>query len=381
MTLRQSFLKILPVAAGVFFQLFVFLAASSWGREDETTTCKGCHASSAPDKGLKNIFNEIDSYPYKHSITSVSCEVCHIQSSFGLKKVWELNSVERQREQVFFIKDLAWDRAYDIDARLRDAEGKTTALPVRFVPSEITAEVENDFVPPQISDVRVVEVLRAVFTEAIVEWATDETATSIIEFGLNTDYGQRTGLEGVFARGHVVRVSGLKAGKLYHFRTISRDIFGNTSYSRDFTVDTGVPFKTERKAQSTERAARGESGFKLFKLKYGKDVYIRFDSSKPVVASLSLKESVEKDKHGFGLTPPKTSHIAVCAKCHSQAQSHPVGVRGDGVNVRIPPELPTVEGGMMTCITCHYPHGGLRRYFARMDMEKDFCGDCHIGKM
>ncbi len=380
MTLRHGFLKILPVATGVFL-LFAFFAAGSWGREDNDTTCKACHAASAPDKGLKNIFAELDSYPYKHPITSVSCEVCHIQASFGLKKVWELNSIERQREQVFYIKDLAWDRAYDIDARLRDSDGKTTALPIRFVPSEIKAEVENDFAPPQIADVRVVEVLRAVFTEAVIEWATDEPATSIIEFGLNADYGQRTGLEGVFANGHVVRISGLKAGKPYHFRAVSRDIFGNTSYSKDFTVDTGVLFKTEKKTHASERATRGESGFKLFKSKYGKDVYLRIESARPVAASLSFKEAVEKDKHGFGLTPPKTSHINSCAKCHSQAQSHPVGVRGDGVNVRIPPELPTVEGGMMTCITCHYPHGGQRRYFARIDMEKDFCGDCHIGKM
>ncbi|OGP25990.1 MAG: hypothetical protein A2067_00630 [Deltaproteobacteria bacterium GWB2_42_7] len=66
-------------------------------------------------------------------------------------------------------------------------------------------------------------------------------------------------------------------------------------------------------------------------------------------------------------------------RCHAQGASHPVGIMSKGPKTKIPAELPTVEGGIITCVTCHYAHGGNKRYFARLDFQRDMCMACHTG--
>ncbi|SHJ27409.1 doubled CXXCH domain-containing protein [Malonomonas rubra DSM 5091] len=78
------------------------------------------------------------------------------------------------------------------------------------------------------------------------------------------------------------------------------------------------------------------------------------------------------------LRSPEEQAITVCYQCHSEADlgtSHPVRLYS-GRDVRIPETLPTVEG-MLTCVTCHDPHGGPGEMLVRTQIKTQLCVTCH----
>ncbi len=76
---------------------------------------------------------------------------------------------------------------------------------------------------------------------AAITWATDELATSRIEYGTTSTYGSFTTLDGVAdLTSHSVALSGLTAGTEYHYRVISADVTGNTTTSGDQTFTTSA---------------------------------------------------------------------------------------------------------------------------------------------
>ena len=75
---------------------------------------------------------------------------------------------------------------------------------------------------------------------------------------------------------------------------------------------------------------------------------------------------------------PEDLAISVCYQCHSESTlgtSHPVRLYG-GRDVRIPEELPTVDG-MLTCVTCHDPHGAPGKMLVRETIKTKLCVACH----
>ena len=129
-----------------------------------------------------------------------------------------------------------------------------------------------------------------------------------------------------------------------------------------------------------------------FRIKGRNGVYLKIHSNKPSKLALSLKEITmtpeiievreegpTDENHLPGLAPARYSTIDACKKCHNQNASHPVGVRGNNDKIRTPRDLPTIDNGIVTCVTCHFPHGGKNIYFARMDFKKNMCIKCHIG--
>jgi ribosomal protein S27E len=82
-----------------------------------------------------------------------------------------------------------------------------------------------DVVGPKISNVKVTKITR---TGATITWTTDEPADSVVDYGNSTSYGQKlTSKLNVVS--HSVIISGLSAGKAYHFRVGSTDPAGNTA--------------------------------------------------------------------------------------------------------------------------------------------------------
>lgn len=76
---------------------------------------------------------------------------------------------------------------------------------------------------------------------ATITWATNELATSRIEYGTTSTYGSFTALDGVAdLTSHSVALSGLTAGTEYHYRVISSDAVGNTTTSGDQTFTTSA---------------------------------------------------------------------------------------------------------------------------------------------
>jgi len=78
------------------------------------------------------------------------------------------------------------------------------------------------------------------------------------------------------------------------------------------------------------------------------------------------------------LIDPEYLAINACYQCHpvsALGTSHPVRLYS-GRDVRIPPELPTVDG-MLTCVTCHNPHGSEGKMLVRETIKTKLCVACH----
>ncbi len=88
--------------------------------------------------------------------------------------------------------------------------------------------------PPQIQNVRVVDVDNS---SALVEWETDKEADSLINYGLDRNYGivRDPGTEKVE---HSLLLDNLLSGTTYHFRVVSRDKDGNQSISSNYRFTT-----------------------------------------------------------------------------------------------------------------------------------------------
>ncbi len=373
--------KIVPIELALLVVVLVWFLPwhTSLAEDDDSTACRRCHSGEkARSLGLKDIFASIKEFQYRHPVVEKSCTQCHTIKEFRPGNVWELFSSGRYKELVFPLKNLSDDRQYHIELTLKDAAGREVSMPsFKFVPLELDNTLQDDQTPPLIRNVRVKEIKRAIFLEATISWETDEPTNSVVEYGWRPGHRDRTVPEDVYVKEHRVTVTGLKPNKLYRFRITSRDIFGNTAVSEELTLDTSEHFNHADPPRIIDRDPPAVKEVRVVRIKGNDDVYLHILSNKAVRAFVRINEPTEMDRHEFGLLPARVSQIVVCKKCHPQGQSHPVGVRSAGPRTRIPTTLPTIEGGMITCVTCHYPHGGNKRYFARLDIQRDLCVACH----
>jgi hypothetical protein len=73
-------------------------------------------------------------------------------------------------------------------------------------------------------------------TSAVITWSTNEPATSAVEYGLTTAYGQQSPASATLATDHRETLTGLTVGATYHIRVQSADAAGNVSRSTDLVV-------------------------------------------------------------------------------------------------------------------------------------------------
>ncbi len=107
-----------------------------------------------------------------------------------------------------------------------DAAGKTGT-------AQLTVSyTAPDTAPPVISGVKSIRVNS---TTAWIYWATDEPATSWVDYGTSVSYGIGTSPGTNLATSHSINLSGLTTGTLYHYRVKSTDGAGNTALSMDYT--------------------------------------------------------------------------------------------------------------------------------------------------
>ena len=93
-----------------------------------------------------------------------------------------------------------------------------------------------DTTPPSISNIQALDITTST---ARITWTTNESATSIVDYGLTVSYG--TTVTGSSGLSHSVTLSGLTQGTLYHFRVRSADGSGNAAQSGDNTFTTTIP--------------------------------------------------------------------------------------------------------------------------------------------
>ena len=92
-------------------------------------------------------------------------------------------------------------------------------------------------------------------------------------------------------------------------------------------------------------------------------------------------DSTGGDNSGFhsDLADGYYTNYESCRPCHSDffsPMSHPVDIV-PGVGMEVSSELPLLEDGRISCMTCHVSHGGNDFYRLRFSTKKELCQACH----
>jgi hypothetical protein len=126
---------------------------------------------------------------------------------------------------------LAADTSYSYEVYSVDDAGNQSTSAATGTFSTSSA----DTTPPVISNIQASGITT---NEATITWSTNETSTSQVEYGPDTNYGNSTTLDTNLVISHSVSLIGLASETLYHYRVRSKDASGNESISQDDTVTT-----------------------------------------------------------------------------------------------------------------------------------------------
>lgn len=86
---------------------------------------------------------------------------------------------------------------------------------------------------------REVEGVAVGYYSARISWATDEPATSQVDYGISSDiYEYSTPENEALVTDHEITLAGLEPATTYHYRIRSKDAFGNEGVSQEFTFKT-----------------------------------------------------------------------------------------------------------------------------------------------
>lgn len=243
---------------------------------------------------------------------------------------------------------------------------------------------------PVITDVEVLEVRRGVFLSVTIGWKSDTLTNAQVYYGLE-EMSQSVSSGGNVGTQHQVVLNQLKAGKTYHYKVISRDLYGREQESQSLTFSTARP--VSRSMTTTEPADNKGTEIDANNFqRVGSDYLFSLELAAPSTVYIGRKGAVRKQVVEAATTPTagndKTAHkglstgsvltINACRSCHQRqaTATHPVGVLPKPGMV-IPPEYPTLPDGRISCVSCHTVHGSNNEYLARKPGRRDLCVGCH----
>jgi hypothetical protein len=136
------------------------------------------------------------------------------------------------------ISGLTASTTYNYRVKSRDAAGNL-ATSGNFIFTTLAAP---DTTAPTISAVSVTNITTS---GATINWLTNESSNTQVEYGPTTAYGSSTTINATMVTAHSQGISGLTASTTYNYRVISRDAAGNRATSANFTFSTAtVPVLT-----------------------------------------------------------------------------------------------------------------------------------------
>lgn len=227
--------------------------------------------------------------------------------------------------------------------------------------------------------------------ETTISWETDRPANSFVEFGLSGQYDKGHAVDDALVQTHRIKIYGLERDKDYHFRVRAVDIFGREAVSKDLVFNTkSVGSWADIEEQPTENNDLHIKKSRFFWVNSKLALYFETTKSSKLTVKYVKTMELPEDKHGQKFSSSKKCSaklradnrklvIEACYKCHSSETlgiSHPVGLEVKGA-LTVHKELPLLHGRIITCVTCHNPHGSSLPYFAHKDLERDTCITCH----
>jgi len=203
------------------------------------------------------------------------------------------------------------------------------------------------------------------------------------------------------AREHLVSLPGLEMEAAFRFRIVTSTAEPSSAEQEtglwlglrpedvtDFSV--AQPFEISRQHFTSLPALSGPVSI----YRSGNTVFVSWTTDQLLSSWIELQELegvnanvlAESAEPGAGtaanqhptLAEPAELAIKACYQCHPESTlgtSHPVRLYG-GRDVRIPDTLPTVNG-MLTCVTCHNPHGSQGKKLVREIIKTKLCVTCH----
>jgi hypothetical protein len=225
------------------------------------------------------------------------CKRCHIkQVETEARK--DIPVLTYAMENLIFL-DVRHKSSYSVRVKVKDSEGrKAVSSEVRFTPSTVTTNITNDNMPPLISNLRVEELKEGVFYSAVLAWETNELSSSAVEYGFQGAPVNLFSMGNQYTTNHRIIFSGLVSGKVYIFRVISKDPFGNTAGSEDLRVSVENPFSDKKEEELGEWPSVKEVSV----VKVGEKIALRWKTNIETAAVVELSEVVSSER--FSKEPP-----------------------------------------------------------------------------
>lgn len=136
------------------------------------------------------------------------------------------------------VSGLSPNTTYWFALRTTDDAGNTSP-----VSNSVSTTTSIDTIPPTLSNIIVSNITT---NSARINWNTNESASSLVRYGLSTSYSSSTA-SSTLATIHAIPLNGLAPATLYHFSVSSADVFGNTATSTNrtfMTLGTSTPSTT-----------------------------------------------------------------------------------------------------------------------------------------
>ena len=175
--------------------------------------------------------------------------------------------------------------------------------------NEVTSSF-SDTAPPVISAITASTITN---TGASITWTTDETATSLVEYGPTAAYGSSSALGTALVTSHNRSLSALMSSTLYHYRVRSVDAASNIATSGDNTFLTAaLPDTVPPAVSSLAISAINSTAATVTwttnegatsRVEYG--LTSTYGSWSPLNVTLTTAHTISVD----GLTPGSTYHI------------------------------------------------------------------------
>lgn len=337
--------------------------------------CLECHEDIWDDETAKNFIHK--------SFLEKNCILCHSQNASLL--------VEDESWRKTFLATSHW---FEFDAReiptimVLEASSSTVRLTreIPLPPLDDLSDLANAYEqsPPEIFDVKVLEVARGIFLTASISWQTDRPTGSIITYGVEK-LGQTTPENLHLRTEHLETLSGLKHDQTYPFRITVEDAVGNRTESDIFEFNTFSTFSNPGQESVPENCCLAKTlslESKIFRI--DNQYLINITGTQPFKIVLSLKRddnikiapAMDEDAEHIILSEEETSTFLACKRCHPDSEHHPVNVRPKK-GMKILADHPTLADGRISCISCHAPHASNLEFLLIKDKRQELCIGCH----
>ncbi len=341
--------------------------------ESGKSECIECH---------KDVYDKASNSPYTHSIVLSDCKICHIEeeTSEFLPPKTLLETSTPLNNFILHLENLEKDKTYKAELILfNEDNNRSEPFILKVTPSK-AKDYSNRFKPlKSLPEVSPEEITRGIFTSVTLFWETDTPATTSVECYKKDSKESPIKIEtpGVYSWIHRVKISGLSYKNTYVCEALSEDLFGKRVRSPEITIDTSKEkIKKEKELDLTIKPTLKRAEF--FKIEGREGIFLWIETNTPSYCSVSFSEREEKTREVTRhFTLGRYATIEACGNCHTFTVSHPIGVKATEENVRIPEDMFTIEDGIITCATCHSPHGSDKPFLARFDFRKDLCLKCH----